>query len=284
MSLKPSTTPRGPDFLVIGAQRAGTSWLHFTLKRHPALWLPPIKEIHHFDNQALGRNWANATRWRRLWRARRGILDWWMIDYLRGDGTDSWYAGLFHGAQVRGLIAGEITPAYATLATETFRRIHEMNPQIKIIFVMRDPIQRAWSAVKRSILKGKNVELVVTAESALEFASRHQQRARSAYTETIKKVESVFPSSQLYFCFFDELRAQPANFVSGILSFLEVDRDEATRILRPAAISPFGAIPVPAKFEREMAKQLLPMLHELCDRFNGPPHQWLARYRMLSAS
>ena len=44
--------------------------------------------------------------------------------------------------------------------------------------------------------------------------------------ETIKKIESVFPSSQLYFCFFDDLAAQPANFVAGILSFLGVDADE----------------------------------------------------------
>ena len=284
MSFKPSTKPRGPDFLVIGAQRAGTSWVHFTLKRHPALWLPPIKEIHHFDNRRPGRNWTNATRWRRVWGARRGILDWWMIDFLLGDGSDSWYARLFHEAQQRGRTAGEVTPAYATLTRESFCRIHKMNPQIKIIFIMRDPVERAWSAVKRSSLKGKDSEFEVAVENALKLASRNQHRARSAYMETIKKIESVFPSSQLYFCFFDDLAAQPANFVAGILSFLGVDADEPTKILQPAAISPFGARPVPVKFEREMAKQHLPMIHELCDRFEGAPQRWLARYEKLSAA
>ena len=274
--------PRGPDFLVIGAQRAGTSWVHFTLKRHPALWLPPIKEIHHFDNRYPGRSWTNATRWRRVWGARRGILDWWMIDFLLGGGSDSWYARLFHEAQQRGHTAGEITPAYATLTRESFWRIHNMNPQIKIIFIMRDPVKRAWSAVKRSSLKGRNSEFEVSVENALKLATRNQHRARSAYMETIKKIKSVFPSSQLYFCFFDDLVAQPANFIAGVLSFLGVDAG-IDKNFGPAAISPFGAIPVPANFEREMAKQLLPMLHELCDRFNGPPHQWLARYRALPA-
>ena len=78
--------------------------------------------------------------------------------------------------------------------------------------------------------------------------------------ETIKKIESVFPSSQLYFCFFDDLVAQPANFILGILSFLEVDADESTKILQPAGNNPFGAIPVPVRFEREMAKQYLPIV------------------------
>ena len=44
-----SGAARGPDFLVIGAQRAGTTWLHRVLSEHPALWLTPVKELHYFD-------------------------------------------------------------------------------------------------------------------------------------------------------------------------------------------------------------------------------------------
>src|SRR3984957_2732032 len=40
---------RFPDFLCIGAQKAGTTWLHKMLGQHPGAWLPPIKEIHYFD-------------------------------------------------------------------------------------------------------------------------------------------------------------------------------------------------------------------------------------------
>jgi hypothetical protein len=149
---------------------------------------------------------------------------------------------------------------------------------------MRDPIERAWSAVKRSLPKGNDSGSEIFVENALKLASRNQHRARSAYTETIKKIESVFPSSHIHLCFFDDLAAQPANFVASILSFLEVSREEATKILRPAAISPFGARPVPVKFEREMAKQHLPMIRELCDRFEGAPQRWLARYEKLSAA
>ena len=40
---------KGPDFLIIGAQRAGTTWLHRVLRQHPSLWLAPVKELHYFD-------------------------------------------------------------------------------------------------------------------------------------------------------------------------------------------------------------------------------------------
>jgi hypothetical protein len=42
---------RSPDFLIVGAQRAGTSWTNRHLRRHPQIWTPPIKELHYFDVQ-----------------------------------------------------------------------------------------------------------------------------------------------------------------------------------------------------------------------------------------
>jgi hypothetical protein len=61
--------PRGPDFLVIGAQRAGTTWLHQVLRRHPSLWLPPVKELHYFDKLSHQHTWDDDKRWRRALRS-----------------------------------------------------------------------------------------------------------------------------------------------------------------------------------------------------------------------
>ena len=60
----------------------------------------------------------------------------------------------FATLKARGLIAGEITPAYATLDEKVLRRIQRMNDKIKLIFVMRDPVERAWSAVNNAAKKG----------------------------------------------------------------------------------------------------------------------------------
>ena len=51
-----------PDLLVIGAQKAGTSWLHETLSQHPKIWVPPFKELHFFDHKFImaNRKWTHG--------------------------------------------------------------------------------------------------------------------------------------------------------------------------------------------------------------------------------
>jgi hypothetical protein len=146
---------------------------------------------------------------------------------------------------------------------------------------MRDPVQRAWSAVLRFIDKG-TLRDSLTLQEAIAAAKRPSAAARSAYEETISRLERVFPSAHIYFCFFDELCEKPELFVSGILSFLGVDAREAGKILRPPMIK--SEKPSPSEFQREMAVHYLPMVKKLCHRFQGAPQKWLSRYDRLIAS
>jgi hypothetical protein len=275
--------PYGPDFLVIGAQRAGTTWLHRVLRRHPELWLPPVKELHYFDKLSTSGNWKKE-RWRRALMSGPSCLDPWHIRYLLGEPNDEWYARLFHKAQQKGLIAGEITPAYAALDEDVFRRIQNLNSEIKLVFVMRDPVERAWSAVNNSFKKGR-IGGSLTVEKALARAGLPPFTARSAYTETIKRLEAIFPSRQLYFSFFDDLRDQPDSFTARLLSFLGVNPGVVKRQWLPQAVnSAVPGKPVPLEFQREMAKVYTPMIGKLCERFEGPPHHWRLRYEALVSS
>jgi hypothetical protein len=211
---------RGPDFLVIGAQRAGTTWLHRVLQQHPALWLPPVKELHYFDKLKRKRTWLDPHERRRV---RPKTIDLWHLSYLLGRRTDRWYAWLFHKAQARGLFAGEVTPTYAVLEEEVFRRIHRMNSDIKLAFVMRDPVDRVWSEVNNALMKGV-LRGTLTLDKALGFAHRPGIASSSNYLDTIERLEAVFPETQLYFCFFEALRDRPATFAGEMLSFLGVDQ------------------------------------------------------------
>jgi hypothetical protein len=273
--------PRGPDFLVIGAQRSGTAWLYFVLKRHPNLWLPPIKEIHYFDKLKEGTA-DDPIRWLRAARSRWRILNLWMYGYLLGKRNDDWYAKLFHKAQLKGRLAGEITPAYATLDENLFQRIRQINRDIKLIFIMRDPVDRLWSAVTNHAFKNKPLRCPLTLEEALAVARTAAFTARSAYTDTIARLEAIFPASQLHLCFFDDLRERPETLVAQILSFLGVNPDEAKNVLLSSKInSSASASQMPFEFQREMARAYLPMVRVLSQRFNGPPKIWLARYERL---
>ena len=273
--------PRGPDFLVIGAQRAGTTWLHSALRQHPELWLPPVKELHYFDQIGKPRGWEEC---RSRFRGRLGSsppVGLWDFRYFFGKRSDDWYASLFRKAQLKGLVAGELTPAYAILTDELFRRIQRMNSHIKLIFIMRDPVERSWSAVNNALRKGR-LNGALTVETALRRARQPRLRARSIYIDTIRRVESIFPVDQLHYCFFEDLAQRPTKFLSDILLFLGVASHDPSALLPAHAINVAArGKAIPAEFEHELAKDFLPSVLELCGRFDGPPQMWRERYEAL---
>lgn len=271
---------KGPDFLVIGAQRAGTTWLHRVLSQHPELWLPPVKELHYFDRLDTKRTILEPKERRRVGLKRLVSLDPWLFNYWFRRRSDRWYASLFRRAQKRGLIAGEITPAYGTLNEKVLRRIHHMNNGIKLIFVMRDPVDRVWSAVNNAARKG--AADASTVGKALERARESGAAARSAYAATIDRLERVFPASQIHYCFFEDLRDRPDALTAELLTFLGVEPRPAVPIRLPQAVNvAAGTRGAPLEFARAMAGDYLAMVQQLCRRFQGPPQQWRARYEQL---
>jgi hypothetical protein len=275
--------PRGPDFLVVGAQRAGTTWLHRVLGKHPGLWLPPVKELHYFNHPSRRRTLLDAGERKRIRWKTASAVSLWHVRYLLGARGDDWYARLFHAAQGRGLLAGETTPAYAVLGQDGFERIKRVNEGVKLIFIMRDPVDRAWSTVTNAHRKGRFGEL--TTNSALAWARNPQVAARSRYFETIETMETVFPSSQIHYGFFDDIRDNPGAFVADIFAFLGVAPvGDMAPMLGEAVNSTGRKTPMPPEFEREMAKDYTPIVRRLSERFEYPARNWIARYEALLAA
>ena len=154
-----------------------------------------------------------------------------------------------------------------------------MNDKIKLIFVMRDPVERAWSAVNNAAKKGVDASTVA---KSIERARESGTIARSAYAETIRRLEAVFSAGQIHYCFFEDLRDRPEALTAGVFSFLGVDPAPAVPVQLSQAVNvAAGSRPIPAEFSREMARDYLPLVQELCQRFEGPPHRWRARYEKL---
>ncbi len=274
---------KGPDFLVIGAQRAGTTWLHRVLRQNQALWLAPVKELHYFDKPDIVRTCLDAKERRRLGYRRLLSLDPWELRFWLGKRDDDWYASLFERARSKGLITGEITPAYAVLDEDVWRRIKSMNPDVKLVFIMRDPLDRAWSAVNNALKKGQ-FDDGFSVDKAVARARSGNSSARSSYSATIARLESIFLAEQIHYCFFDDLKERPEQLVTEIFAFLGVEAGDVPRMLPSKAVnSAAGSKPVPPKFQIEMAKAYLPMVSELCRKFDGPPQKWRARYEALLA-
>lgn len=178
------------DFLGIGAQRSGTTWLFEMMRRHPAIHFPTEKEIHFWDQ----------------WRDRG--LDWWLRIF----------------ANPRpGKIQGEITPAYAALDPATIAEIAALAPKIRLFMLLRNPIDRAWSAV-RFRAKRAGMQMRECSEAFFrDMLAAQSTVARGRYDAAIANWLSVFPAAQLQILIYDEMRADPRAQLARLAAHLGVD-------------------------------------------------------------
>lgn len=176
-----------PDFLVLGAQRAGTTWLDRRLRSHPAIYLPARrKELHYFDaHYALGA---------------------------------SWYERFFEDAKA-GARIGEITPKYL-YDPQVPARIHADLPHARLVAILRSPVDRAHSqyalAVRDDGEKRTFVEYAAAFPDVLE---------RGCYAEQLDRYFARFSREQMLVLLFEEVMARPEEALEHIARFLGVDPD-----------------------------------------------------------
>ncbi len=282
-----------PNFLVIGAQKAGTTWLDRNLRRHPQIWLPPEKEIHFFDLPPLLpfaalrlapvksiRHWARFRMMRDAERAleRPADADWYARYYWHVR-TRAWYQSLFTPAP--GQLAGETTPRYAVLPERRIRYIRKLIPECRIIYIMRDPIARAWSDVamfQSAKFGGRGLRHLDT-ESALRFLIHARRIRHSSYATNLKRWEKYFPNDQIFVCWHDDVVEAPRTLLATIYNFLGVDGSPVrTRNIIHRKVNRQKYSPIPAAFERTLATMLLPEISALDQRFhNAYTTKWRQR-------
>ena len=281
-----------PDFIGIGAQRCGTSWLYRRLGEHPELWLPPIKEIHFFndlrDDVSLHREKIQKDL-RHRYRAyaspkavpkvKQPNLAWDFNYFLRPKSI-SWYKSLF--VQGVGKVAGEITPAYMMLSKDVVEKIYALNSKLKIIFVMRDPVDRVWSAAVRSFITNHERRLNdVSEEEIINFARKRGTVLRTDYLRTLSVWESFFPAEQLHIDFFDNIQENPEEVLVRIFNFLGVE--ESTKYMlvdlrkKIASSTQKAKIEIPNALSYEVCAQNIEQLEKLSERFGGHTSKWLAK-------
>ena len=201
-----------PRFLGIGATRAGTSWVAAQLSSHPQIRMDR-KEIHFFDRKLEAPAPSGSARDRidrlrylaRFVRARGGG---------RGDARG--------GGRSGGRIRGEITPAYAILEPEVIRRVADWMPDARLIFMMRDPIERAWSQARNGFPRWRDKPLEsVSREQLIAYFDSDPVRRRSDYATCLRAWFGHFPREHFFFGFLDEIRERPEDLMRDLLGFLE---------------------------------------------------------------
>ena len=190
------------DFLVAGVQKAGTTSLDAWLRQHSDIGMARRKEVHFFDNEEV---FAQGTPDDALYHA-----DW--------------------DADAHVLIRGEVTPI-TTYWADAPRRIWHYNPHMRLIVLLRNPIERAWSHWKMACKLGEEdlpfAEAIRRETERCRVALPFQHRMlsyidRGFYSEQIRRLRRFFPNEQLLFIKSEGFRCDPQAGLTRICQFLAV--------------------------------------------------------------
>ena len=196
------------DFVIAGAQKSGTTALHYFLQKHPQITLGDQQEMHFFDNDEL---FAGPVDYELLHR---------------------------HFPAVTGsTIAGECTPSYL-YHPPAMERIWNYNAQIKLIILLRNPIERAFAHWNMQRFKGCEpldfLDAVKDEKTRMQGASPLDARRiafvdRGRYSGQLERVFKFFPREQLKTIKFEQFRDNNRETLDSIFDFLGVRRLRALR-------------------------------------------------------
>jgi hypothetical protein len=230
---------RLPDFIIGGAPRAGTTWLVHALDRHPGVRMAqPLKPEPKF----------------------------FLVDEVYGKGlghySRTWFAGI-----PEGVAAGEKSTNYLESAVACARMARDV-PRVKLVFILRDPIERAWSNWRWSRMNGledldfeQAIAEEARRESSLEsrfaYSRPYSYISRGLYADLLEPWLAAFSRDQLLVLAFEDILRDAPGFAARVHGFLGVAP-------RPADALDLGRIN-PSEGGDERAPP--PIRRQLADRF-----------------
>ena len=221
-----------PNFIVIGAAKAGTTALYHYLAEHPQVFMSPVKETNFFAYalDAAGKPVCGGPD---VGRFRVKTLP--------------EYEQLFAGAG-DAIAVGEASPLYLECPPAA-HRIKQLLPDARIICSIRHPVDRAYSDYQMHLRhQGRRFDAERDLHAAAEWArpdSHWMQIGR--YYEQLAPYFKLFPRDRILLCLFDDLRRSPRAVVEEVYRFLGVDPTFAPDFGTPHAP---GGLPVSRILER----------------------------------
>jgi len=195
---------QGPTFIIAGAPRSGTTWLYELLDRHPDVFMakPPRPEPKFF-----------------------------LVDELYARGIEHYYDTWFADAATYAA-AGEKSTNYLESSTAA-ERIHAQLPQVKLVFILREPAQRAYSNWMWSVMNGMETgdfETALAKEDErdrnvtprLKYARPHAYFSRGLYATLLRPYLNLFPRQQVLCLKFDDIIRHPGDLAARLHRFIEV--------------------------------------------------------------
>ncbi len=222
-----------PDFLCVGAMKAGTTWLQSNLGLHPRIWLSPLKELRYFnvvhipgphqESDTAHRQQQVAARLERMGpgpesRGRqrlRACLE----RMAQPPFDDDWYRAIW-SFRKRGQLAGDISPQYAPLPEAGIRHALTLNPGLKVIALLREPAERALSHMAMHAGPEPEAATILRMLEGPRWGSVYA--AQSDYATWLGRWQALLPEGALHIETMGRIRREPLAVLRRICGFLGV--------------------------------------------------------------
>lgn len=181
--------PRLPNFLYLGPDKSGSSWLFEVLRQHPDCYVPACKDVYYFDEH-----------------------------YAKGM---DWYAAFFADAPEQAIAVGELSHAYLFSAEVADRIKHDL-PGVRLMTSLRHPVDRCYSHYLYLVSSG-----LVTTSFAQTIENRPGLTRSSYYAKPVGEYLKRFGPEQLKVLFFDDLQRDPRAYAAQVYDFLGLRFNEA---------------------------------------------------------
>ena len=235
-----------PNFLIIGAMRSGTTSLFHYLRGHPDVFMPRVKDTRYFD-----------------------------LHFSKGL---EWYKAQFSGANGQRAV-GEASPAYMSFE-EAPARMAQVIPQARLIAILRNPVDRAYSHYWHNQARGREplgfVDAIAAEPERIASAGPTQRRDhnysylnRGRYLAQLQRVCQYYPREALQVLLFEDFRDAPLQTFQSLCRFLEID-DTFVPLDLGAAVNPYVSFRSPRlrDFYHHPWFPRLPVLQQVLGRFN----------------
>ncbi len=203
-----------PNFLIVGAHKAGTTSLYQYLKQHPQIFMSSIKEPHFFSFMGQSLNFNdpgfNPTK-------------------LQSVSSKKDYQALFQNVG-DAIAIGEASPSYLYVA-QSASTICQHLPRVKIIVILRNPVDRAYSNFLHCRKRKQKDPLDDFSEALAAESIRIQDnwsplwhyQQKGFYYQQLQRYYEQFPKEQIRIYLYDDLLSSPKEMFQDIFRFLQVD-------------------------------------------------------------
>ena len=244
-----------PTFLGIGSAKCGSTWLYKALSGHPEVFVARRKEINYFYKNIL----------------------WHDLD---------WYEAHFTQPKNEPLkrIRGEISPFYSKLGRSGVEAIGRLLPNLRIVYIIRNPIDRAWSqaSFEFGYLRKQQLDKM-SVSTFLRYFERLRTIRYSDYGRTLDIWTSVFGREAIHVDRFDRLQADPRGFLNDIVQHIGASLawSPSEEILprkiaeTRALVGERGMTAVPPLVKWYLAVQWRESIRRLNDRLDGCLSDWV---------